>query len=333
MPVNAILAKATMQPARDQIEVIGSIAARDEITIVSELDSSVVEINVKEGERVEKGQTLFRLDATKTAALLAEAEAAYRLAALSHQRNKDLLGNNTISQQAYDEGDAELKTRKAQLDLARDSFSKTTIAAPFDGVVGERSVSKGQFVTRGQVLLNMVCTDPLDIVGDVPERYLANLGTGKMVEFRTQTFPDRKFDARIEYISPTVDTASRTIRIKATFINSEGLLMPGMFGNLSIILGENTEALIIPESCLKMEGSHTTVVRVNKDGFSEFVPVETGARMKGMVYVLSGLTEGDHVVAEGWQKMGPGSKVIAAPGSEKYGVTAAIPEEAPNADI
>lgn len=333
MPVNAILARVVKKPTQERVDVVGSISARDEVTIVSELDSTITEVAIKEGERVKKGQTLFQLDSVRTAALLSEAEAAYRLAALSHKRNEGLLKNDTISQQAYDEADADVKSNKARLDLARDNNSKAVISAPFDGMIGERSVSTGQFVTRGQVLLSMVRTDPLNIVGDVPERYLTSLAQCKVVEFKTEAYPDKIFEAPVEYVSPTVDPASRTIRVKAALSNEEGLLMAGMFGNMSLILKERADSLSIPESCIQMQGAQMMVVRVNKEGRSEFVPVQTGGRSKGEVEIISGLEEGDHVVAEGWQKMGPGALVIAAAGSEKYGVSPAVPEEAPNADL
>jgi membrane fusion protein (multidrug efflux system) len=324
-PMSAILAKADKQTVKETVDIIGSIMARDQVTILSELDSTIKEVAITEGDRVKKGQKLFLLDSVKTAAMLSEAEAAHKLADLSHKRNKGLLENNTISQQAYDEAEAALKSKKARLDLAKDDHSKATITAPFEGMLGERAVSIGQFVTRGQLLLSMVRTDPLDIVGDVPERYLASLKHCKTVEFKSDAYPERTFEAMVEYVSPTIDASSRTIRIKASFSNKDRLLMPGMFGNMSLILEERADSLIIPEACIQMQGANMIVVRVNKEGISEFVPVTTGQRSKGSVEIISGLNEGDLVVVEGWQKIGPGSPVVAAPESTKYGVEVAAP--------
>jgi membrane fusion protein (multidrug efflux system) len=325
-PVSAILAKADKQPVKDTVNIIGSIMARDEVTILSELDSTIKKVAISEGDRVKKGQTLFQLDSIRTAAMLSEAQAAYKLANLSHKRNEGLLKNDTISKQAYDEAEATMWSMKARLNLAKDAHSKATITAPFEGMVGERSVSIGQFVTRGQLLLSMVRTDPLDIVGDVPERYLAHLKNLKTMEFKSAAYPDRTFEAAVQYVSPTIDSQSRTIRVKASFSNKEGLLMPGMFGNVSLILEERTDSLIIPEACIQMQGASMMVVRVNKEGMSEFAPVTTGQRSKGYVEIISGLNEGDLVVVEGWQKMGPGMPVMAAPESKKYGVEVASPE-------
>ena len=328
MPVNAILAKAVKEPVRESVGIVGSLAARDEVTIISELYSTVSTVAVKEGQHVEKGDTLFELDDVRTKAMVADAEAAHRLAELTHNRNRSLLENNTISQQAFDEAEADLKSKEARLDMAGDDHSKATITAPFAGMIGERSVSAGQFVARGRQLISMVRTDPLDIKGDVPERYLAGLSNGLGVEFKTEAYPDRVFKAAIAYVSPVVDPVSRTVRVKADVPNAEGLLKPGMFGNMSIVLGERADSLLIPEACIQMQGSNKTVMTVNREGLSEFAPVQTGKRSRGMVEVTSGLNEGDLVVVEGWQKMGPGTPVVAAPGSEKHGVQPAVPMEA-----
>jgi membrane fusion protein (multidrug efflux system) len=328
MAVSAILAEAVKEPVRDIVKVVGSLSARDEVTILSELDSTVVEVAVKEGRAVEKGAVLFRLDDVKTAAMLSDAEAAHQLAEISYKRSEGLLKNNTISQQAHDEARAALKSAKAQLELAGDQHFKTVITAPFSGVVGEKSVSIGQFVTRGRLLLSMVRMDPLDIVGDAPERYLAGLSTNLAVEFETEAYPRQTFKASIVYVSPTVDASSRTVRIKAEVPNAEGLLKPGMFGRMSIILEERDDSLLIPEACIRMQGPRMMVVRLNGENRSEVVPVTTGRRSEGRVEVLTGISEGDRVVVEGWQKTAPGTLVTAAPGSEAYGVPPDVPAEA-----
>jgi membrane fusion protein (multidrug efflux system) len=321
MPVSAILAKATLQPIKDSVQIVGTLAARDMVTVISELDSTVTNVAVTEGQQLQKGDPLFLLDDVETRARLSEAEAAHRLAALSNMRNEDLLKNQTISQQSYDEGEANLKSKEALLDLAKDSQAKTIITAPFSGTAGERAVSAGQFVTRGQALLDLVRVDPLDIVGDVPERYTAALSNGLEVAFTTDAYPGQSFTASIWYVAPMLNTASRTVRIKAEVPNAEGLLKSGMFGNMSITLKERGQSLLIPESCIQMQESSKIIVRVNTAGQAELVPVQTGIRSKGLVEILSGLNDGDRVVVEGWQKMGPGSPVIAAPESEAYGVT------------
>lgn len=327
MPVSAVLARAVREPVQDRVQVVGSLSARDEVKIISELDSTVTAVVVKEGQKLKKGEKLFQLDDVKTSALLSEAEAAYKLAELSHKRNEGLLKNDTISQQTYDEAEAELKSKKARLELSKDDQSKTVISAPFDGMAGEKSVSVGQFVSRGKELLNLVGIDPLDIVGDVPERYTARLSTGLVVEFKTEAYPGKVFKASVVYVSPSVDTSSRTVRIKAEVPNGERLLRPGMFGKMSIVLGVRADSLLIPESCIQMQGAGKMVVRVNGESRTELTPITTGKRSKGRVEVLSGLSEGDLVVVEGWQKTGPGSLVMAAPESEAYGVTPAAARE------
>ena len=333
MPVSAVVAKAVQTPIKDKVQLVGSLVARDAISIVSELDSRMMAIPVKEGQRVAKGDKLFQLDHIITAARLAEAESAFKLAKLSHERNRELVKNKTISQQKFDESEADLMAKQARLDLAANEQSKSSITAPFAGIVGERTVSVGQFVTRGQILLNLVSTDPLDITGDIPERYSAGIKPGLTVEFTTTATMGKTFKATVVYVSPSIDTASRTVRIKAEVPNGDGQLRPGMFGHMSLILEERANALLIPESCIQMRGPAMLVVKVNSKGLTEFTPITTGIRAEGMVEITSGLTSGDRVVVEGWQKMGPGMPVNAAPESEAYGVTPGPLMESDNVDL
>jgi membrane fusion protein (multidrug efflux system) len=321
-PVSAVVARAEEKVVEDQILLVATLAAKEEVTLVSELDAVVTEITFEEGQAVNKDDFLFRFDSVQTEARVEEAEAAYRLAELSYERNQALLENQTISQQEYDQTEAIYHQRKADLVLARDELDKAFIAAPFDGVVGEREISVGQFVTRGRSLTRLIRVDPLEIVFDVPERHLLKLRSGLSVGFTADAFPDEAFSGEVVYIAPIVTERTRTVRVKADVANPRHRLKPGLFGELALVLDRRDNAVVIPEACITFQGDATTVVAVNADGKSEFRRVRVGHRFEGQAEILEGIGAGELVVVEGFQKMGPGMTVHAAPESERYGVAA-----------
>ena len=320
-PVAAVVAKAQPETLSETVSVIGTIESTDAMMVVSELDSTVREILFTEGQQVEQDAVLVRLDDVATQARLAEAKAAHAMAKLSYDRNRKLLANDTISQQEFDESDTTFQDRTAALALAQDEQEKTQITAPFAGVVGERNISVGQFVTRAESLTELVRLDPLDVTFSVPERKLGKLRSDLSISFVPDAFPDNTVTGSVTFVAPQVDTRSRTIRAKASLANEDGKLRPGMFGRVTLAIDQKENALTIPESAVQLSGTGATVIRIDDEGKATFAPVQLGQRFKGRVEVIDGLAAGDLVVAEGWQKMGPGSPVIASPESADHGVT------------
>lgn len=329
-PVSAVVAQVEQEKIEEAVSLVGSLRAREAIDLVSEIDAVVEEIGFSEGQPVERDAVLFRLDEAKLQASLEAAQARFKLAETNFKRNEELLRNQTISQQEFDQVLANLEADQAALDLAREQLADAVIRAPFAGVTGERQVSVGQFVNRGTVLGSLVNMDPLEAVFDVPERYLGQLSAGRTVTIRTAAYGDEGFAGEVFFVAPRVNERDRTVRVKAKIPNTDGRLKPGMFGNLALVLGVREAALTLPESCLKYRGDDASVVVRNAEGKAEFRPVSVGIRMKGRVEIVDGVTAGELVVAEGHQKMGPGSTIMIAPGSERYGVSPP-PQEAPPA--
>ncbi|MFT5124153.1 MAG: membrane fusion protein (multidrug efflux system) [Verrucomicrobiales bacterium] len=320
-PASAVVALVTEQTVEDKVDLVASLAANEMVSVVSELDAKLLKIHFTEGQRVKQGDVLFTFDQVVTQAKLKEAESAYAMAAKTFDRGKQLLANQTISQQEFDQAETQLHQYEATISLARDEQQKTAITAPFDGIIGEKKVSAGQFVSRNQSLAQLIQVDPLQVVFEVPERYIGRLGETRHVSFTSEAYPGERFTGKIIYSAPLVDEKSRTLRTKAELSNTDGRLKPGMFGELALVFSERKHAMIIPEACIQLMGGTPTVVTVSPQGISGFAPVKTGARFKGKTEILEGLTIGDMIVIEGFQKMGPGMQVIASPESAQYDVT------------
>jgi len=145
----------------------------------------------------------------------------------------------------------------------------------------------------------------------VPERYVGQLAMGQRMEITVEAFPMETFAGPVTFISPRVDRDSRTVLVKARLSNADQRLKPGMFGSLELVFKVRDEALVIPESAVSYSGDRASVVVMDADDRAEFRRIEIGSRLVGMVEVADGLSEGERVVVEGYQKMRPGSAIQA----------------------
>jgi membrane fusion protein (multidrug efflux system) len=309
----------------EKLVIVGNLKARELVSVISEVDARIDHIGFTEGHAVAAGQTLFRMDDRKLAARVAETEARFALATAELTRARRLLDNGSIAQQALDEALAAYQTSEATLALAREQLSDAVIIAPFAGAMTERRVSTGQFVTRGQYLVSLVQTDPLEVEFNLPERYLGQVGAGQTVSLSTAAWPDATFAGRIVFIAPQIDPASRTVLVKAELANPDGRLRPGMFGNLAWEFRVRARALVVPEAAIQFQQETTLAVVVNAEGRADFRTVQVGMRLAGQAEILSGLAAGERVVVEGFQKMGPGSRVQISPDSRRYGIAPDAP--------
>jgi membrane fusion protein (multidrug efflux system) len=187
---------------------------------------------------------------------------------------------------------------------------KTKIRAPFSGTVGARQVSPGDFVESGDIIANFEAINPLKLNFEVPERYVPRLDLDLTVDLKVVAYPDRQFRGVVYFIDPRVSRANRSVKVKATVPNPDGLLRPGMFANVALLVEEKLSAITIPEQALIPQGDKRFVFRVKPDSTVDLVPVTTGIRSAGTVEITSGILKGDTVVVAGHQKLGPGSKVV-----------------------
>lgn len=319
-PVPSVVGKATREKLEERLPLVGSVRAKDRVVLQSEMEARVVEVAFAEGALVKAGQVLFRLDARREEAAVAEAEARLARAEADLNRGQSLLANQTIPPQEFDRLREAALASKANLELAVSRLEDATIKAPFDGMVGERAASVGQYVTRGGSLATLTRVDPLEVEFEVPERFISQLAPGQNLRLDTAAWPGEPFDARVSYLAPEVDMTSRTLRVKGDLANPDGKLRPGMFGTIELVFAARENALVIPEGAVQQMGEQAMVVVVGAEDKAEYRPVKTGLRLAGRVEITDGLKEGERVVVEGHQKIAPGATVITMPGSIKHGV-------------
>ena len=320
MPVRAALAKTA--PAVDEATAVGTMRADEAVTIRPEIPGRIAEFRFKEGQRVERGALLVRLDQAELAAVLASSRAQAGLDKQRVERAEDLFRKNFISQQAFDEAraNAARSAAKQREDEAR--LAKTEISAPFAGVVGLRQVSEGAFVAAGTDIARLEKIDQLKLDFRVPEVYVGRLQPGQAVRVQLDAYGDLRFPGAVYAIEPAVDEATRTVLVRARVANPQLKLRPGMFARVLAQLAVRENAVWIPEQAIVPRGQDSFVFRV-VDGKAEMVKVQTGVRKVGEVEISQGVTAGDLVVTEGLQRIGPGSAVTVMQGAPKPAAAAA----------
>lgn len=311
MPVVAV--EARQQPVTESLSLVGSTAANETVDIKAETEGIVQEILFNEGQQVDKGQLLLKLDDTKLAAAVAEAESNFKLSAANFERAKQLFKDKLISQQEYDQAAATYSLNEATLELKRRQLKDTRIYAPFAGITGARTISPGQVINKDTVLTLLVDLDPVKVEVNVPERYLQQLKVGQPLEFSVAAFPAEKFRGEVYFISPQINESLRTALVKARIPNPDHKLRGGMFASLELTLQVRQSAIVIPEPALISTGDNFFVFVVDGESKAQMRPVQVGVRLAGRAEVLKGLNAGEKVVVEGVQKIGPGSPVKLAP--------------------
>ena len=307
MPVKAAVAR--IAPAVDEVSAVGTLRADEAVTIRPEIAGRVVEFRFGEGQAVARGSVLVRLDQAEAAAVLASSRAQAELDKQRLERSEDLFKKSFISQQALDEARSNHTRSLAKQHEDAAKLAKTEMRAAFAGVAGLRQVSEGQYVAAGTDIVRLEKIDQLKLDFRVSESFIGKLKAGQALKVLVDAYPERSFAGSVYAIEPGVDDQTRTILLRARVANPELKLRPGMFGRVQVQFGVRDKAIWIPEAAIVPKGQDTTVFRV-VDNKVELVKVRTGVRKVGEVEIVKGLAEGDLVVTEGTQKVGPGSAVM-----------------------
>lgn len=307
--VNVVGFKVATRAIEEKINLVGTLEANEQVEIKSEIDGVVDEIAFDEGQPVKKDDVLFSIDHNKLQAALQQAQANLQLAETTARRYEELVKTQAVSQQEYDQTVANLATAKAALALGQEQLEDATIKAPFDGTMGERMVSNGQFVSKGVSLAFLVDYDPIKVSFYVPERYLGDIRDGQKVEMTVAAYPGETFTGEVYFIDPKINQDTRTALVKGKIPNTQNRLRPGMFASLNLITHVRAEGIAIPETALMVNLDTVKVYVADSEKTIHSRTLKTGMRFDGMAEVTEGLTPGEIVITEGIQKIRDGAKV------------------------
>ena len=317
MPVDVDTAR--QQPVVDAVRATGRIDAVQAVELRPDEQGRITALLFQEGQFVSRGAPLVKIDDDMLRAQAERAKADRDLAQQQLERVRRLRTQNAASAADFERAEAAARSAAAALAVLELQIARTTVRAPFTGVVGQRFVSAGDYVTTATRLLTLQTVDPQRAVIEVPERHAVRLRPGQTIEFTVAAEPRRTFRARVDFIDPVVQPDNRTIVVKARAPNPDRVLKPGMFIEARLATSTRANATVVPEDAVQPLRTANVVWAV-ADGKASRRVVQLGARSQGVVEVLSGVQPGELVVVGGLERMAEGMPLAAQPrGSTKAG--------------
>ena len=286
----------------------GTLEADREARVVPRLAGQIVSIEVEEGDFVERGQVLARVDADRLRIEKQQADADLSRMRQDYERHQEMHARNLISTEVFERVKYDFEAQTARVELVELELSYSAITAPFSGVVSERMIKLGNQVNTAEPIFVITAMDPLQATLDVPERELARLANDQPVAVTMDALPNQTFAGFIQRISPVVDAGSGTFRVTVEVNDQTGRLRPGMFGRFQVIYDERDSVLLAPVAAVTVEDGRASVYVVEGDEAYQR-EIEIGYRNNGKYEVVSGLIEGDRVIVVGQAALRDGSKV------------------------
>lgn len=305
LSVDAIIIKP--EKLQNRIFSNGTLISNEEVLLRSETSGRVTEILFVEGKKVKKNELLLKINDSELQATLKKYLIQDKLASDKEFRAKQLLDKNLASQQEYDIALNELNSVKADIEFTNAQIAKTEIRAPFDGIIGLRSVSIGSYITSQTQIANLQSINPIKIDFAIPQKYYSDIKEGTEINFKLPS-SNILFSGKVYAVEPKIDQATRTLQIRAIAPNSKGLLTPGAYVEIDIVLSNIKDAFLIPTDALVPDIKGETVF-IYRNGKATPQVVKTGTRTNENIQIVSGVESGDTVIVSGIIQLRPNSEV------------------------
>lgn len=307
------LGKVETARLEDDTQAVGTLRSRQGVVLRPETSGRIQALAFTDGQKVRKGQLLVQLDDTLQRAQLKQAEASAAIARTNLQRSRELAAQNFVSQSAVDQNAAALEVALAQVQLAQAQLQRMQVLAPFDGIVGIRSVNVGDYVKDGADLVSVEDLTSVWVDFRLPERFVARVRPGQPVELALDALPGRKFTARIDALDSQLDANGRSVLVRARLNNADGALRSGMFARVRAVFEVRQAAKVVPEEALVPVGERQFVFRV-VDGaeggkVAQRVAVKVGMRLPGKAEIVEGLEPGEAIVVAGQARLTRGDNI------------------------
>jgi membrane fusion protein, multidrug efflux system len=303
LPVEAVVIK----PGRleNKLVVTGSILANESLELKSEVSGKITGIYFREGKHVRKGEVLVQINDEEIRAQLEKQKHNIKLNEDNEFRQRKLLEKDAISQEEYDNALNRLNTTISDVKVLESQLDKSRIVAPFDGTIGLRYVSSGAYISPATTIATLYSVNPAKLEFSVPARYSTQVSPGKKVFFKVEN-DERVWQGEVYAVEPQIDPNTRTLKIRALADNKQGVLLPGQFVRVDLILETIDNALLIPTQAIiqEMEGPK---VFVSRNGKAVPVSVTTGIRTEIELEILNGLQAGDTLIVTGLLQIRPGA--------------------------
>jgi RND family efflux transporter MFP subunit len=301
------------------------IADAEVVAQAREADANAAQIEARLGTSVDGAFDVERVPE------VANARANYELVRTEFERTKMLHESQLVSRSEFDQKQTQvtaaerqyevakngaaqqyqaLMGARARVAMARKAVADTIVRAPFDGVVGERLVSVGDYVTRGTKIASVMRVSPLRLELTVPAQYVTTIAAGSAVNLEVDAHPGEMFVGQVRFVSPALRSDSRALIVEAIVANQDNRLMPGLFATARIEQAEKSPALLIPATAVQKTATANRVFVVVGDRVEERL-ITLGQAEGDLIEAASGLSAGDRVVADGLERLKDGALVKA----------------------
>jgi RND family efflux transporter MFP subunit len=316
------------------IPITGDLRPIETIGVRARIEGDLVDVLVREGQRVAQGQLLARFESSEQETGQASAEADVSSATSDQataqwnlDQSRDLFKAGAIAERDLKVAEQTLEAAKAKLAAANARLKSTSnmqrdtrVVAPSAGIIEKRLVQTGERVTRGQQLFSLVRNDALELTASVPARQASAVVTGQAVHFAAD---GKDFDGRVARVSPTIDPTTRAITVYVQVPNRDGALKGGTFATGRVVQKTIANALIVPMPAVRQsqENGTTFVYRI-ADRVIDVASVTLGVidERAGKAEVLSGLSDGDRVIIGNVGTLGRGMQVTVLGTEDQAGV-------------
>jgi len=319
------------------VSAIGTVQAYSTVNIVSHVGGQIMQVHVKEGQTIKKGQPLFNIDdrsyqtALETARISLEKDRIQlEKEKTDAQRYAELLKKDYVTKEEAEQAQNDVAVREATIkgdetDVknAELNLSYCQITAPMDGRAGSILVNQGNIITATNnsdplMVINQI--QPIYIRFSVPEQYLAEIQAQLNLEPKVQISmpekPDEIKEGRLTFIDNSIDTNTGTIELKAAFDNPDNALWPGQFVNVTLVLGVKTGAIVTPSDAVQMSQDGNYIFVVKADNTVESRNVKIGSEVGDQTEIKEGISLGETVVTDGQLKLSPGARISIKNGTE-----------------
>jgi len=326
-PATITAEKARSEKWVERLASIGTLVASQGVDITSQVAGVVTEVLIESGQDVQQGTKLVQLDTAVEVADLASSRAVLREAEVAFERQTDLIQKRVTSEANLDTARAKRDTAQAAVKRIEAVIAQKLITAPFSGRLGIRKVEKGQYVSAGMPLVSLQALDPIRVDFPMPEQFVGRLEVGQPIELTVDAYPDRTFKGEIQSLDARVAQDTRTLLVRGLLRNPDHKLLPGMFANVTVLVGNPAEVVTVPRTAVTYTLYGDSVYVVQSAPAKEGAPtqaagnndeaalvverrfVRTGPVREDRVAVSSGLAVGELVVTTGQIKLIPGASV------------------------
>ncbi|MFK7886109.1 MAG: efflux RND transporter periplasmic adaptor subunit [Gammaproteobacteria bacterium] len=292
-----------------------TLEADGEAMVMAKVGGELVALLVNEGDRVEAGQPVARLDGDRLALEVKRAKANLEKTRQEYERNVELHQKGLLPAGTYEGLKYDLDALKAAYELARLELSYTTVRAPIAGIISERMVKAGNTVNASQGIFAVTDLEPLLAYLYVPERQFSKLKKGQGVVMTVDALPNQSFEGRVQLISPVIDPTTATFKVTAEINDASEQLKPGMFGRVHVEFDTHQNVPLVPRVALLNTDTESAVFVV-EDGVAKRRPIRVGYTSNGDIEVTDGLSAGEQVVVIGQNSLKQDALVHVIPPGE-----------------